>query len=143
MASIRGCTFLGCSCLREARSTLLFPEEELKHDFEAQRYAYILDVYPRQLVTQHRYPRKLLRIVVQDITALGVIHNDLTAFNLLLGRNPHVKRCPRHNTVHKWRIVDFDTACMIDPLHCTETDLSNVKYQAKFIGRRGFWGECE
>ncbi|ESK83686.1 protein kinase subdomain-containing protein pkl ccin3 [Moniliophthora roreri MCA 2997] len=54
--------------------------------------------------------------VLEDIGAYGVIHTDVTAFNILrfTGDGVTGAHCPRHNVIHSWRIIDFDRSWKID-----------------------------
>lgn len=83
-----------------------------------------------------------MRRIVRDIGALGVMHCDLTAFNFVRGRDDRGKHCPRHNVVHRWRIINFHRSNMIDPAHCAAVDKCDLKHQSDRIGKEdlGFWG---
>lgn len=89
--------------------------------------------------------RRALRRLVEDISALGVLHCDLTDFNFLRVRRGQQTHCPRHNCVHQWRIVDFSHSDMIDPMHSAPVDLNDARDQASPIGRVdcGFWGHYD
>lgn len=78
----------------------------------------------------HLHCRRELRRIVQDIRTLGALHCGLTAFNFVLGKNSQTKHCPRHNVVHRWRIIDSHRSSMIDPTHCATVDNFDIKHQS-------------
>ncbi|KAG2003331.1 protein kinase subdomain-containing protein PKL/ccin3 [Coprinopsis cinerea AmutBmut pab1-1] len=60
---------------------------------------------------------KEVRALLEDIGAAGISHGNISPSNVLafpsdsLGRAP---QCPRHNVVHRWRIIDFDRSRRCD-----------------------------
>ncbi|EEB99745.1 hypothetical protein MPER_00501, partial [Moniliophthora perniciosa FA553] len=75
-----------------------------------------------------------------DIGAHGVIHTDVTAFNILHFTGDAVT-CPRHNVVHNWRIIDFDRSCKIDMDQACNYTKRALEDDVEHIGKRAlFWG---
>ncbi|EEB89893.1 hypothetical protein MPER_11964 [Moniliophthora perniciosa FA553] len=78
--------------------------------------------------------------IVEDIGAHGVIHTDVTAFNILHFTGDAVT-CPRHNVVHNWRIIDFDRSRKIDMAQACDFTKRALESDIKHIGKLGlFWG---
>jgi hypothetical protein len=85
---------------------------------------------------------------MDDIGIYGLVHNDVTAFNFLRFTGGATEapqaRCPRHNIVHGWRVIDFDRSIRVD----MENGASKAKqdpdnYNSEFIGSSAtFWGNC-
>ncbi|KAG2008037.1 protein kinase subdomain-containing protein PKL/ccin3 [Coprinopsis cinerea AmutBmut pab1-1] len=77
--------------------------------------------------------KQAIQNVMDDLAEVGVMHGNLTPWNTLAFKpQPHkeARRCPRHNVVHPWRVIDFDRSRMADPKnlcflgkrHITDTD---------------------
>ena len=78
---------------------------------------------------------------MEDISVCGLVHDDVTAFNLLRFTGSETEmpqaRCPCHNIVHGWRIIDFDRSFSAD----IQAKRAPGKYNSKYIGYAGtFWG---
>ena len=92
--------------------------------------------------------REDITTIMDDITIYGVVHNDVTAFNFLRFTDNEVDapqaRCPRHNIVHGWRIIDFDRSLRVDMENGTaEAKEDPALYNSASIGAPGsFWGKC-
>ncbi|KAH6903225.1 hypothetical protein BKA70DRAFT_1301972 [Coprinopsis sp. MPI-PUGE-AT-0042] len=86
--------------------------------------------------------------VVDDMNHAGVYHSDVSAWNVLQSNddegNDATRLCPRHNTVHKWRIFDFDRARMVDranTAHDSEGIWALTYFDKNEVGRdTTFWG---
>jgi hypothetical protein len=84
--------------------------------------------------------------IMEDITIYGVVHNDVTAFNFLRFTGGEVEttqaRCPRHNVVHGWRIIDFDRSLRVDMENGTAKAKKDPgRYNPAYIGSPfSFWG---
>jgi hypothetical protein len=84
--------------------------------------------------------------IMEDITIYGVVHNDVTAFNFLRFTGGEVEttqaRCPRHNVVHGWRIIDFDRSLRVDMENGTAQAKEDPgMYNSEYIGSPfSFWG---
>ncbi|KIM48547.1 hypothetical protein M413DRAFT_404837 [Hebeloma cylindrosporum] len=85
--------------------------------------------------------------IMHDISIYGVVHNDVTAFNLLQFTGSEVEtrqaHCPRHNVVHGWRIIDFDRSFRVDMENGTaQAKEDPPRFNPSAIGRRSsFWGK--
>jgi len=88
--------------------------------------------------------REELRAVVQDIGDHGVIHANISAWNLLrfTGEDTPETRCPRHKVTHRWRVIDFDVSLALD----LATASPATRLESEFVDVRGigcgmhFWG---
>jgi len=84
--------------------------------------------------------------VMEDVGVYGLVHDDVTAFNLLRFTGSETEtpqaRCPRHNVVHDWRIIDFDRSFRIDMETAGKTSKKrSIGGNSAFIGCAGsFWG---
>ena len=88
--------------------------------------------------------REELVKVVEDVCAGGVVHDDITAFNLLRYTGPTTEeyRCPRHNAVHDWGLIDFDRSWILDLERTGPYDTAFPGYEKEQIGRvPAFWGD--
>jgi len=84
--------------------------------------------------------------VMEDVEAYGLVHGDVTAFNLLCfkgGESPQA-RCPRHNVVHGQRVIDFDRSHKVEMVNVSyKAKRTPGKYNPAFIGSSAtFWGNC-
>ncbi|KAG2006750.1 protein kinase subdomain-containing protein PKL/ccin3 [Coprinopsis cinerea AmutBmut pab1-1] len=58
-----------------------------------------------------------VREVLEDIAEHGLIHSNVAAWNVLSLRDradSQARYCQRHDTVHPWRIIDFDPCGMVE-----------------------------
>jgi len=81
--------------------------------------------------------------VMDDVGVYGLVHSDVTAFNFLrfTGEGSQA-RCPRHNVVHGWRVIDFDRSVKVDMENGgDEAKGAPDLYNTEFIGSLAtFWG---
>ncbi|KAH6903226.1 protein kinase subdomain-containing protein PKL/ccin3 [Coprinopsis sp. MPI-PUGE-AT-0042] len=70
------------------------------------------------------WKKKEILEVVDDMNHVGVYHSDLSAWNVLEANHDNqdtTRLCPRHKTVHRWRIIDFDRASVVNRANTTST----------------------
>ena len=87
--------------------------------------------------------REELVEVVEDVCAYGVVHDDVTAFNLLRHTGPTTEEhhCPRHKVAHNWRVIDFDRSWVLDLERAGWYDKAFLRCETEQIGRVSiFWG---
>jgi len=86
--------------------------------------------------------------LMEDVGVYGLVHDGVTAFNLLRFTDSETEtpqaRCSRHNIVHGSRIIDFDRSLKVDMenagIRAKETP---GKFNSAYIGYTGtFWGNC-
>jgi hypothetical protein len=82
---------------------------------------------------------------MEDVGVHGLVHADVTAFNLLRftgsERETPQARCPRHNVVHDWRIIDFDRSFRMDMETAVQISKRSIRYNSAYIGcSNSFWG---
>ena len=55
---------------------------------------------------------------MEDVSVCGLVHDDVTAFNLLCftGSETEIPQahCLCHNIIHGWRIINFDCSFKVD-----------------------------
>jgi len=79
---------------------------------------------------------------MEDVSVYGLLHEDVTAFNLLRFTGSKTQtpqaRCPRHNIVHEWRIIDFDRSFKIDMKNAgRDAKESPGMFNGEYIGYAG------
>jgi len=93
------------------------------------------------------FSRTDVKYLVEDLCEHGIVHTNLTVFNLLKFPGPEnsVSRCPRHNITHRWRVIDFDRSLIFDMQHGRESTKRALKgMNTNAIGRPAvFWGDIE
>jgi hypothetical protein len=83
--------------------------------------------------------------VMEDVGVHGLVHDDVTAFNLprFTGSESETPqaRCPRHNLSYDWRIIDFDPSFRMDMETAVKTSKRSIRYNSAYIGSAGSsWG---
>ncbi|KAG2012248.1 protein kinase subdomain-containing protein PKL/ccin3 [Coprinopsis cinerea AmutBmut pab1-1] len=65
--------------------------------------------------------KEAIEEALDDIMAQGVVHGNISAWNILSIRDPiNSSRCSRHNAVHSWRVIDFDGCAKVDIENLTD-----------------------
>jgi hypothetical protein len=81
---------------------------------------------------------------VLEVGEYGLVHYDVNVFNLLCfrGADTPETRCPRHNVVHGWRVIDFDRSLMVDMKNASEGGKDALEWAERRIGSSAvFWGD--
>lgn len=52
--------------------------------------------------------------MIKDVGMAGVLHENVSAFNVLHCTSDSLRRCEHHRKRHRWRLVDFDRSCAFD-----------------------------
>lgn len=84
-----------------------------------------------------------IEAVLEDVAENGLVHGDVTVWNLLQYDGPEVDKqcCPRHGVMHQWRLIDFDRAIMVDLTNTGSGGNYALKGDRKCVGNPlGFWG---
>jgi len=107
----------------------------------------VLRVIVHRFVTADSFFREDIIAVMEDVGVYGLVHHDVTAFNLLRFTGSEKEtpqaRCPHHNVVHDWRIIDFDRSFRMDMETADKTSKRSIRYNSAYIGNAGsFWGNC-
>jgi hypothetical protein len=87
--------------------------------------------------------REDLIAVLEDVGEYGLVHSNVNVFNLLCfrGADTPEARCPRHNVVHGWRVIDFDRSLMVDMKNASEGGKEATEWVTWRIGYPAvFWG---
>ncbi|KAF5317696.1 hypothetical protein D9619_012646 [Psilocybe cf. subviscida] len=82
--------------------------------------------------------------VLEDVAGDGLCHTDIAARNFLQYDGPETdeRRCPRHDIVHKWRLIDFDRSCMLDMTNIDSDGEYALDVDRNRVGHPlAFWGE--
>jgi len=95
----------------------------------------------RRLVMLNSFLREDIIALMEDVGVYGLVHDDVTAFNLLRFTDSKTEtpqaRCSRHNIVHGWRIIDPNRSLKVDMenpgIKSKETP---GKFNSAYIGRR-------
>ena len=82
--------------------------------------------------------------MLDDIHNAGVLHGNISAFNILLTTSR--SRCKIHRKRHHWRLVDFDRSRAFDNANENRQLTREKKLERKDIGLEEntvFWGKFE
>ena len=79
---------------------------------------------------------------MDDICFAGVLHEDITAYNILRAPLGAQAFCEKHQTSHDWRLVDFDRCYAVDRHSSDVAIIGDMKFQKTIVGCAAmcFWG---